>query len=265
MSNNFCLYSGSSNVGLSNINEDFIMINEFDNDLIYASIADGLGATMKDVNSDAIDANPASIASIQTCQVLRRIYKKNKALFMENPRIFMEEAMLAANNILIGFKMANEQKYYGFASTLTALFLTEDGKVTFGHCGNTRIYLISKGRISQITKDHTLGQKMVDQGYMSQDEYYMSNEKKNLYNGLGIIPEPTIQTYSFQLKSNDILLMTSDGIHYSLREEGIFQILQDSDNPDDAVQSLINSVLNLKNHRDNISANVLWYIGENSL
>ena len=124
---NYVLYSGRSNSGIqSNKNEDYIVFREYD-DILFSAIADGSG-------SKDSDANPAAIAAMQTADIIGRICKKDKGLLLSNAKLLMEEAILAANNILIGYKLGNEEKYYGFATTLTALLLQPNGTPYFRPC-----------------------------------------------------------------------------------------------------------------------------------
>ena len=253
----YAAYSGKSNIGLERtVNEDNIMINEFDDEMLFAAIADGSG-------TQGEMFNPASIASTQVSKMLQRLYMKDKELFKANARMFIEEAFLSANNILIGFKLGDEKKRYGVATTLTCALIEKDGTLTFGHVGNTRLYLIRNGKDLLLTKDQTEGQKLVDANVISKEDYYTSIERLTLYNGLGISPEPFVQTYQLKkLQPNDIVVMTSDGIHYSYRSEAFYEILLKSDTVDEAAENMIKTALEQKNYPDNISVNVIWYLGE---
>lgn len=255
MAISFVAYCGKSNVGYQmQTNEDYILFNEFDDEMLFSSIADGSGT------KDNL-FNPSSIVSHQIENNLKRFYKKNKELFLSNTRLFMEEAFLAANDTLIGFKLGNEEKFYGFAAAMTCVLLQKDGTLTFGHAGHTRLYLLRNGKIMQLTKDHTEGQRLVDRGVISADDYYTAMERLSLYNGIGIKPVPEVQTYELKLKQNDVIIMTTDGVHYSYKPEAFFDIMMSSNTVDEAVDTIIEAALELKNYPDNISANVLWYRG----
>lgn len=251
----YVAYCGKSNVGYQmKVNEDYILFNEFDDDMLFASIADGSGSR------DNLFL-PSSIVSHQVESNLKRFYQKDKELLLHNARLFMEEAFLSANDTLIGFKIGNEEKYYGFATSLTCTLLQQNGILTFGHAGHTRLYLIREGKVLQLTKDHTEGQKLVDKGMISQEDYYTAIERLSLYNGIGITPNPEVQTYQLKLRKNDVIIMTTDGIHYSYKNEAFYEILLNSKNVDEAVNTMIQAALELRNYSDNISANILWYLG----
>lgn len=256
MAIDYVAYSGKSNVGTKmKTNEDYILFNDHDfGDNLYVSIADGAG-------SKESMFRPASIASHQVEKMLARLYKKNKNMFMDNIRIFMEEAFFCANDVLISFKLGDEEERMNFATTLTCALIEPDGKLTFAHAGNTRLYIIRDGTPLQLTKDHTEGQKLVDAKAITEDDYYTAIERLRLFNGVGVSPQPFVQTSSVKLKKNDVVVMTTDGIHYAYRPEAFFDILLRTQTMDEAAEEMIKTALDLKVYPDNISVNIIWYLG----
>ena len=238
------------------VNEDYILFNENDfDDNLYVCIADGSG-------SKESTFRPSSIASHQTETFLKRIYQKNKSLLMEQVRFFMEEAFLSANDALIAFKLGDEQGRLNYATSLTAAFIQRNGVLTLAHAGNTRLYVIRDEKVLQVTKDHTEGQKLVDAGDISAESYYTAIERLSLYNGIGISSKPIVQTMQLQLRKNDVVVMTTDGIHYAYKKEAFFDILMNTETMDEAVDEMIQTALKLKVYPDNISANIIWYHGD---
>ena len=230
MAVDYVSYSGKSNVGFNmKTNEDYILFNESDfGDCLFTSIADGSGAKNGTFR-------PSSIAVHQTETFLKRLYNKNTQLLLDNSKLFMEQAFLSANDVLIGFKL--------------------------GHAGNTRLYIIRDQKVLQLTKDHTEGQKLVDSGVISEESYYTAIERLMLYNGIGISATPIVQVGQIQLKKNDVIVMTTDGIHYAYRKEAFFDILMNTQTMDEAAEQMVETALQLKVYPDNISVNVIWYHG----
>ena len=70
-----------------------------------------------------------------------------------------------------------------------------------------------------------------------------------------------IQTGALRLKKNDIIIMTTDGIHYAYRKEALFDILMNTQTIDEAAETMVETALKLRVYPDNISANVIWYLG----
>lgn len=254
---NFAYYSGKSNTGYRQTkNEDYISFYELGDEALFSLVADGSGSGRES------SFQPASIVVNKIGTIIKRIYKKKKALLLKYPKFFLEEAVLEANDALIAFKVGDEANNMGFATTLTCAMIEGNGKMSFAHVGNTRLYVLRKGKLLQLTKDQTIGQDLVDKHMISETDYYTAAERLTLNNGLGVSPEPFVQVGQVQLIKNDLVLMSSDGLHYSLKEFGIREALFQSDNPDEATENLINLVLEQKNFADNISVNVIWYLGE---
>jgi serine/threonine protein phosphatase PrpC len=81
------------------------------------------------------------------------------------------------------------------------------------HAGDSRCYLLRGGRLEQVTKDHTVAQRMVEQGALSQQEAEQSRWSHVLYNCVGggtheVHPE----VYRAALEPGDVLLLCSDGL-----------------------------------------------------
>ena len=256
MAVDYVSYSGKSYVGFNmNTNEDYFLFNESDfGDCLFTSIADGSGAKNGTFR-------PSSIAVHQTETFLKRLYNKNTQLLLDNSKLFMEQAFLSANDVLIGFKLGDEEGRLNYATAMTCAFLERNGKLTFGHAGNTRLYIIRDQKVLQLTKDHTEGQKLVDSGVISEESYYTAIERLMLYNGIGISATPIVQVGQIQLKKNDVIVMTTDGIHYAYRKEAFFDILMNTQTMDEAAEQMVETALQLKVYPDNISVNVIWYHG----
>ena len=74
---------------------------------------------------------------------------------------------------------------------------------------------------------------------------------------LGYVFEPEIQVMSTTLKQNDILLLTTDGIHYAVRQEAMLDIVIASDNCRAAADNLIDAAKMLE-YNDNMTAAVIY-------
>lgn len=252
----FAGYSGKSALGFKQKkNEDYIAFQEFGDDMLLAIVADGSG-------SGSSLFQPASIVTNHVCRSIRRIYEKDKDLLMDHTKFFLEETILSANDSLIAFKLGDEENNSGFASTFTCALICKDGRTTFAHVGNSRLYLIREGKLTQLTKDQTEGQRMVDAGKITQDDYYKSMEKLSLYNGLGVVANPLVLTRQFSLRPFDILSLTTDGIHYSYRAEGMMEMIFASRTLDEATDTLIEATEEMKSFSDNVSVCLIQYFGE---
>ena len=251
------LYGGATDVGYSRENnEDFMNVIELDDTTLFAILCDGAG-------SKCSSLQPASIAANHICDTIKRIYKSDKELLLSNSPLFLKEAILSANQVLGAFRKGNEEMYAGFGSGVTCCLCTEGGNITFAHTGNSRIYLIRVGvkdkipQMKQLTRDHTKAQRLWDEGQITAEIYHTHPDRLVITSCLGIQSDPVIQTYSGKLRRDDILLMTTDGIHYAIIPDAIMQLVIAAENCDGAVATLIEAA-KMQKYPDNMSAIVLW-------
>lgn len=252
-------YGGVSDVGYQReVNEDFLSFEVLREDILLGVIADGAGS-----RQCGFEIQPAVIAATEIMSVVKRFYHTNPEFLEKYPIEVLTEAMAVANRSIGIFKVANEDLYSGFGVCVSCCLVIGE-KFYFAHCGNTRLYLIrhlpdGAARIIQLTNDHTVAAKMVEDGTLSGEEYY-SHPMRNTYtSGLGFVDAPEIQTYSATLKRGDLLALTTDGIHYAIRPEAISDIILQSDGWESAAKSLIEGA-KMQKMVDNMTAAIIYYL-----
>lgn len=249
------IFGANSDIGNSRkLQEDYVMVKEYpkgniqegDSDIL-AVVADGTG-TSDDRLQPAVLAVSTIMDSID--------YIKNESdLFNKNPLFFLKKAMLEANNILGTLKIANEEFYSGYAASISLLYMTSEGRIYYAHAGNTRIYLLRQGNLIQMTEDHTVAQQKIDNG--EEINYYLSSDRLKMTNGIGLVADPLIYCNEGNIKTNDIIIMTSDGIHYAIQPEYITNIILESEDPISAATNLVNASKDVVQYPDNASAIII--------
>lgn len=227
--------------------EDFVQFKELDENNILVAIADGTGSMKEHLQ-------PAVMATMNIIEEIFDIYNVEKELLFNNPEFFLKRAVLNANNCLGALKLGNEEIYSGYASSITVALLTEDNKVHLAHSGNTRLYIMRNARLTQITKDHTKAQESLDNGLIDLETYHVHPDRLKITSGVGITLKPQIEVGTFNLKQNDLVLLTTDGVHYGIRGDAITQIILESQDCVTAVQNLIDATKNVVKYPDNASA-----------
>ena len=253
---NKLLYAGECDIGFQrNVNEDFLSVKELDEDTIIAFAADGSGST-------GSTFQPASIAVVEVLRIVERLFEDHKDEFLEHAEVFLEEAFRTAGRVLGSFQTANEELYNGYAASM-ACCLFHKNELIFAHTGNTRINLLRRNRktnevqITLLTKDQTEGQKLIDQGKCSFDEYHLRSERLVITGGLGIAAVPTVQTFRISLRDNDFILMTTDGIHYAIRPDAMLELLRHCQTCEEGVKTLVAAAKELE-YADNMTALLFW-------
>lgn len=253
-------YGGTSDYGyMREVNEDFLTFKALREDILLCVVADGAGS-----RQCGFALQPATIAATEIVDVLSHAYNTNPQMLEQYPVEMLMNAILSANRTIGVFKVANEDLYSGFGVCATVCLVIKD-KFYFAHCGNTRLYLIrhmkdDSARILQLTHDHTLASRMVEEGTLADgDEYYSHPGRYSFTSGLGITANPEIQTYSGTLKKGDLLVMTSDGIHYAIRPEYISDIILQSENWELASKALIEGA-KMQKMADNMTAAIIYFL-----
>lgn len=138
-------------------------------------------------------------------------------------------AMLTANHEILEFA-GNNSNVEGMATTSVAVFLSA-GRAYWGHVGDSRIYFYSKGKLVQLTKDHSLVQKMVDEGLIT-DTVAKNHPYKNvIIRALGETDGLTVDYSQFDLPSEDSwkILLCSDGVSNQITKEELTILLKEEE------------------------------------
>lgn len=119
--------------------------------------------------------------------------------------------------------------------TTCALACFYKGKLFAANIGDSRSYYYTDGRLSQISKDHTEAQYLIDKGIMSEEEARTSSAKHGLMRFLGMPTDfqPLAAYYSRPAvpKSGDVLIMCSDGLTDMLYDKDIEEIIKEQKKP----------------------------------
>lgn len=231
-------------------NEDYVMVRELDSNTLFAVISDGAGSHNEEFQ-------PAQMISNEIYDFLDKTVKAQGMDFIHNySEYVLKMAVNSANRALGMFKIANEDLFGGYAASVTMCILSSDNYFVLAHSGNTRLYLMRQGfpnGLKQLTNDHTKGYEMVNEGIISEEQYYVHPDRLKVQSGLGFGAEPELQIFKGRLKQNDKILMTTDGVHYAIRPEAIAQIINTTKSLEESCNALVSVAKELK-YVDNASA-----------
>ncbi|MFQ8600930.1 MAG: SpoIIE family protein phosphatase [Oscillospiraceae bacterium] len=106
--------------------------------------------------------------------------------------------------------------------------------------------------LSQITRDHSVVQMMVEKGQITTEEARIHPQKNYITRALGVENSLEIDYCEVELGAGDRLLLCTDGLTNYLDESAIFEVLQSENSPDAACEKLIEGA-NAGGGRDNIT------------
>lgn len=115
---------------------------------------------------------------------------------------------------------ADRHRTHNLATTLVLAAIAGDNAY-IAHVGNSRAYLCRAGRVQRLTDDHSVGMLRYRSGKMSLDELQSSPEQHRLTQVLGAGLEIDVDTAEAALADDDVLLLCSDGLFQSLKDEAI--------------------------------------------
>jgi protein phosphatase len=175
-------------------------------------------------------------------------------LFGENDaeRTPITEAMIAA------VQKANADimtKVPDGGTTLTAAAIVGDLAYVV-HVGDSRIYLVTKDGLEQITRDHSLVQRLIELDQLTREEANVHPQKNVLYRALGQSENLEVDALTRRLPPNSKLLLCSDGLWNQLNENEIMDIVMKHSNPQEACDKLV-ALANTHGGSDNITAIIL--------
>jgi len=143
----------------------------------------------------------------------------------------------------------------GMGTTCTLLML--DGyQAHLAHVGDSRAYLLRDGHLEQVTQDHTLVQRMVQEGRLSPEEAVNHPHGNIITRVLGVEPDVEVDIVVRDLQDDDRILLCSDGLTDMITPEDIKRILVDEPEPQEAADHLVDAA-NEAGGQDNITAMVI--------
>lgn len=142
-----------------------------------------------------------------------------------DPEALLLQALLTADRQVYQRGEA-EPALSGMGSTVVALLL-RGTEAWYTHAGDSRLYLFSRGRLRQLTLDHSLVQEMVEAGRLSPEDAENHPDRHLLTQSLGGHLEPgQIRASRLRLSAGDLLLLCSDGLSGPLPSEDISRVLE---------------------------------------
>jgi len=145
------------------------------------------------------------------------------------PAVRVREAIAAANNRIHAEAQADPQ-LAGMACVLT-LALVDAGRITIGHVGDSRLYLIGGGAIRKMTRDHSPVGEIEDAGELSEEEAMAHPRRNEVFRDVGSCVRSAndpefIDTGECEFPADTAMLLCSDGLSDHLPSRRIREIAE---------------------------------------
>ncbi len=236
---------GNTDQGLvRSSNQDAFVTGTFNDGSVFAVVCDGMGG-----------ANGGNIASRLAVDYLSASLKAGYRENMSESSIKnLLESSVNAANVRVFDKSRESKELKGMGTTVVAAILI--GKTLYiTHAGDSRAYVLNGDELTQITRDHSIVQSMIENGKLSPDEARFHPRKNVITRALGVeesvIPEFTV----YDLADDSIILLCTDGLSNFVESDLIVGVLKD-DGVKDPAERLI-EIANNNGGGDNITAVVI--------
>ncbi len=155
----------------------------------------------------------------------------------------------------------SEERGLTIGSTIAAL-LAMDGSFACLWSGDSRIYLIRDGSMSQISRDHTEVQELLDRGMISPAEAQNWPRRNVITRAVGVSHEIALDFQQGEILPGDIFVLSTDGLTAHVADSEI-EAVAISATPEMACQRLLATVL-ARGGTDNVTI-VLVRVGTRRL
>lgn len=220
-------------------NEDFYGVSNTINGIVCV-VCDGIGGN-----------KGGEIASKIAVDTISSFFENSKH---KDIRTSIEESLIIANQNIIN--RSKEDFQYDKMGTTSCILVLKENKAWYAHIGDSRIYLFSKRKktLTQITKDHSLTQSLLDEGIIKEEDALNHPSKHIIIKVLGIKDnvKPDICKNPIIPSNGDIFLLCTDGLHGEISDKEIESILREKINLEQKSEKLLHAALNSGGH-DNIT------------
>lgn len=217
----------------------------------YFFVADGMGGQMagEKASEMAVDMVPRLL---------------EKSLDFERaapPQITkaIDDAVAAANAEIMALGEVDPD-FHNMGTTLA--FVISVGKSFFvGGLGDSRVYQLRSGELTQLTTDHSLTQALLDAGTISAEDAATHRYRNVLYKYLGSKEGGSgAQAKQISPQPGDRYLLCSDGVSDGLKRPALKELLESGSDPQAIAENVIVAAQN-GGSKDNITCVVVFVDG----
>lgn len=214
-------------------NEDCLLVKEYGNGTALLAVADGMGGHA--------GGECAARIAIDSMERLDPDH--------EDVEEHLTEAIKTANSRMMEISSRN-MNLRDMGTTLTVA-LVRNQVVHWAHVGDSRLYLFREKCLVQLTDDHTYPGLLCRAGEISKEESRTHPLSHLLMSCLGR-PGYEAETGAIPLEKDDLLLLSTDGLHDLISEQSMACIIGAKSSLEDRVGALLDMALN-KGGKDNIT------------
>jgi len=175
----------------------------------------------------------------------------------QNPSQLLTAALEEANRKIIEYQAAHPESRGMGSTAVGVLIAPPEGAVAW--VGDSRVYLSDASGLRQLTRDHSLVQRLIEIGQITPEEARHHEHKNVITRSLGARQSGPAgaEAVALRLKRGDRVMLCSDGLTAHVDDKTIGEVLQRHDDPYAATRELVVAA-NAGGGTDNVSVSVVF-------
>ncbi len=245
--------AGKTDIGRQRTrNEDhFLIMKEYS----LTAVADGMGGH--------VDGNIASQIAVDTLMekytteyqnLLDEFSGNTEQLLLAQEKFLAKTVQEANKNIFARNRGAFSLE--GMGTTIVALQISQGYAIT-ACVGDSRIYLLRKNSLVQLTQDHSLVSELLRYNIIATKDLQRLQNKNIITRALGMSESVLVDTNTHEILVGDIFLLCSDGLTDLMTDEKICEILAQNQSDISLAHDLLIDEANHLGGQDNITVSIV--------
>ena len=211
-------------------------------------VADGMGGHERGERASAVAARSVAY------EIARRVYLNLVNEESDSDRAPLQEVLLEAlteANRTVG-------RVVGEGGTTGTVALIFNDQLIIGHVGDSRAYILTHTNLEQLTRDHSLVQRLQELGQLTPAEAAIHPQRNVLYRAIGQGEGLEIDVSLHRLVPGMKILLCSDGLWGLVSDKSISEIVWSAPDLQTACNRLVDAA-NAAGGPDNITAVIIEY------
>ena len=203
-----------SRVGKRKTNQDRVAYS-YTRDALLLVLADGMGGHLY-----------GEVAAQISVQFIAQSFQQEARPKVTDPVLFLSRVLSNAHHAILDY--AFDKHLADIPRTTIVACLIQEGVAHWAHAGDSRLYMIRKGRLVAQTRDHSRVQLMLDQGLLDAEAAAVHPGRNRIFSCLGGNHPPQIEfSRGASLANGDVIAICSDGVWGPLEPETLVKSLAD--------------------------------------
>jgi serine/threonine protein phosphatase PrpC len=224
--------AGATNIGRKRkVNQDSYLMEPGSKLFV---VADGMGGHA--------GGETASKLTVET--IVQSVLSDKGSMNME-PSDLLMGAIHRANTAVYS-KAEKNKALSGMGTTVVSMYFS-GGKIVVGHVGDSRVYMVKKNQIWQITKDHSLVNEKLKAGIITREQMKKDKSRNVITRSVGFESSVLVDIYQKEINTGEIYFACSDGLSGLVEDMEILEAIDQLGWESEDLHPLVNALIEKAN------------------